>query len=159
MRSRLSELSFLPLAAGLLTAGLTISGLAAPAAADGGPYHDRIYADSFGNLVVHSRSGYKRIVVGQGHLARELADYERPAARTTSSISTTTTAKIVFRDCWKPAVLLKGRSYMYGLEDGELPDLPGGCHPGTARGTWRGAQARPALIWSRSCVPLAWGAR
>lgn len=31
------------------------------------------------------------------------------------------------RDCWKPPVLLKGRSYMYGLEDGELPDLPGGC--------------------------------
>jgi hypothetical protein len=25
-------------------------------------------------------------------------------------------------------VLLKGRSYMYGLEDGELPDLPGKCH-------------------------------
>ena len=25
-------------------------------------------------------------------------------------------------------MLLKGRSYMYGLEDGELPDLPGGCH-------------------------------
>ena len=35
---------------------------------------------------------------------------------------------VVFRECWKPAVLLKGRSYMYGLEDGELPDLPGGCH-------------------------------
>ena len=37
-------------------------------------------------------------------------------------------ATSLLRDCWKPAVLLKGRSYMYGLEDGELPDLPGGCH-------------------------------
>jgi hypothetical protein len=129
MRSRLSELSFLPLAAGLLTAGLTISGLAAPAAADGGPYRDRIYADSFGNLVVHSRSGYKRIVVGQGHLARELADYEGGSPDDVVYLDNDDGGEIVFRDCWKPAVLLKGRSYMYGLEDGELPDLPGGCHP------------------------------
>ncbi len=127
MRSRLSELSFLPLAAGLLAAGRAISGLAAPAAADGGPYRDRIYADSFGNLVVHSRSGYKRIVVGQGHLARELADYEGGSPDDVVYLDEDD-GEVVYRDCWKPAVLLKGRSYMYGLEDGELPDLPGGCH-------------------------------
>jgi hypothetical protein len=123
MRSRLSELSFLPLAVALM-----VGGLAAPAYAGGGPYHDRIYADSFGNLVVHSRSGYKRIVVGQGHLARELADYEGAGSPDGVVYLDNDDDEIVYRECWKPAVLLKGRSYMYGLEDGELPDLPGGCH-------------------------------
>jgi hypothetical protein len=129
MRSRLSELSFPSLALGLAVAALVVAGLAAPAHAGGGPYRDRIYADSFGNLVVHSRSGYKRIVVGQGHLARELADYEQGGIRDdVVYLDEDDDSEIVFRDCWKPAVLLKGRSYMYGLEDGELPDLPGGCH-------------------------------
>jgi hypothetical protein len=127
MRSRLSELSFLPVAAGLLTAGLTMAGLAAPAHA-GGQYRDRISADSFGNLIVHSRSGYKRIVVGQGHLAKELAAYEGAGNPDDVVYLDEDDGEIVYRECWKPAVLLKGRSYMYGLADGELPDLPGGCH-------------------------------
>ena len=158
MRSRLSELSFLPLAAGLLTVGLTISGLAVPAAADGGPYRDRIYADSFGNLVVHSRSGYKRIVVGQGHLARELADYEGGSPD-----------DVVYLDDDDGEDRLPRLLEAGGAAQGpQLHVRPGGRRvagparrmpPGTARGTWRGAQARPALIWSRSCVPLAWGAR
>jgi hypothetical protein len=125
MRSTLSELSFLPLAVSLM-----VGGLAAPAHAGGGPYHDRVYADSFGNLVVHSRSGYKRIVVGKGHLARELAGYEQPQGGDGVVYLDEEDDDVVFRECWKPAVLLKGRSYMYGLEDGELPDLPGGCHSG-----------------------------
>lgn len=127
MRMRLSGLSFLPLALGLVAFGLM-----APAHA-GGPYNDRIYADSFGNLVVHSRSGYKRIVVGQGHLAQELADYERPRDR--DDVVYLDDDEVVPYRCWKPAVLLKGRSYMYGLEDGELPDLPG---------KWCGVAARAA---------------
>lgn len=123
MRSTLSELSFLPLAVSLMVAGFTV-----PAIAGGGPYHDRIYADSFGNLVVHSRSGYKRIVVGQGHLAGELADYEMPQRGDGVVYLDEEETGAVMPTCWKPAVLLKGRGYMYGLEDGELPDLPGGCH-------------------------------
>jgi hypothetical protein len=123
MRSRLSEPSFLPLAVGLLITGLAAGGLAVPAHA-GGPSHDRIYADSFGNLVVHSRSGYKRIVVGQGHLARELAAYEGGGSPD-GVVYLDNDDEAVPYECWKPAVLLKGRSYMYGLEDGELPDLPG----------------------------------
>jgi hypothetical protein len=115
MRLKLSDLS-LPLAAGLIAFGLST-----PVQAESS-YGDRIYADSFGNLVVHSRSGSKRIVVGQGALARELADYERPQDR---NIAYADSAESVPYECWKPAVLLKGRSYMYGLEDGELPDLPG----------------------------------
>ena len=126
MRLRLSDLSFLSLVVASTAACLAMSGLAPPALAGGGPHHDRIYADSFGNLVIHSRSGYKRIVVGQGHLARELADYEQ--AGNDVVYLDDEDGEVAFRDCWKPAVLLKGRSYMYGLEDGELPDLPGGCH-------------------------------
>jgi hypothetical protein len=113
---KLSNLS-LPLAVGLVAFGLSM-----PVQAESS-YSDRIYADSFGNLVVHSRSGSKRIVVGQGALAQELADYERPHAPDLAHVDSEDAA--VPYECWKPAVLLKGRSYMYGLEDGELPDLPG----------------------------------
>ena len=49
-------------------------GLAAPALA-GARHHDRVYADSFGNLVIDSAAGYKRILVGEGKLAKELSDY------------------------------------------------------------------------------------
>lgn len=118
MRLRLSELSFLPLAAALAVGAFSI-----PAQAGGS--QDRIYADSFGNLVIHSRSGYKRIVVGQGHLAGELRAYERTGGSQDDVVYLDHGGGEFVRECWKPAVLLKGRSYMYGLEDGELPDLPG----------------------------------
>ena len=125
MRSRLSEMSFLPFAAGLLAVGFATAGLATSANAGGGSGHDRIYADSFGNLIVRSPSGYKRIVVGQGHLAGELAAYEAGGRPDDVVYLDDGDDVAVPYECWKPAVLLKGRSYMYGLEDGELPDLPG----------------------------------
>jgi len=109
----------------LLAVSLAAGALVVPAFASG-PYHDRVYADSFGNLVVHSRSGYKRIVVGAGHLAKDLADYQRTGGDGVVYLDRNDIDSRVYR-CWKPAVLLKGRSYMYGLEDGELPDLPGSC--------------------------------
>ncbi len=110
--------------AGLLTLvlGATAFGMSKPVLA-GNSDSDRIYADSFGNLVVHSRNGSKRIVVGQGALAKELADYVRTQDPTVAYADSG--EESVPYECWKPAVLLKGRSYMYGLEDGELPDLPG----------------------------------
>ena len=37
--------------------------------------HDAVYADSFGNLVVQSPYGYKRIIVGEGYRARQLMGY------------------------------------------------------------------------------------
>lgn len=78
-------------------------------------YRDRVSADSFGNLIVYSAAGYKRIVVGEGHRVRELARYTGP--------------KVIYADdpapsrAWRecPAVLLKGRSYMYGLPDHVVP--------------------------------------
>lgn len=111
---------------GLPLAALLVAGAVSVPAHAGGSYHDRIYADSFGNLVVHSRSGYKRIVVGAGHLAKDLAEYERTGDDGVVYLDEEETGSVV-RTCWKPAVLLKGRSYMYGLEDGELPELPAGC--------------------------------
>lgn len=122
MRSRLGELAFLPLA--LAAFGVAILGTVLPTQAQS-RYSDRIYADSFGNLVVHSRAGYKRIVVGKGYMARELAEYEQPYDRGNALYMNEGDEDSVPYECWRPAVLLKGRSYMYGLEDGELPDLPG----------------------------------
>lgn len=117
MRLRLIEVGLLSLALSAAVFGMSTPVLA------GSPDSDRIYADSFGNLVVHSRNGSKRIVVGQGALAQELANYERPQDRNIAYADSGDEA--IPYECWKPAVLLKGRSYMYGLEDGELPDLPG----------------------------------
>jgi len=119
MRTKLSELAFLPLAA------LLIGTLSAPAVA--GSVRDRIYADSFGNLIVLSPAGYKRIVVGAGHLAKDLAAYERSSVQPDEEfyLEGDESGATLLRECWKPAVLLKGRSYMYGLADGEIPDLPG----------------------------------
>jgi hypothetical protein len=84
---------------------------------------DRVHADSFGNLVIHSRSGYKRIVVGKGHLAIDAAGVQEPGGR--GEFYRRYGLNEASYWCWRPAVLLKGRDYMYGLADGELPDLPG----------------------------------
>ena len=120
MRSTLGQLSFMVAAAGIAAAAL-----AGPASA-GSAYHDRIYADSFGNLVIHSRSGYKRIIVGAGHLAKELAGYEQTGEEDVVYLDEEPTG-VVKKRCYRPPVLLKGRSYMYGLEDGELPMPAGRC--------------------------------
>jgi hypothetical protein len=88
-------------------------------------HRDRIYADSYGNLVIYSRAGYKRIIVGQGHLAGELSDYT----------SAGDGPKVVRADedygyspCYRPPVLWKGRSYMYGFDEGEMPQPSGSCY-------------------------------
>lgn len=78
---------------------------------------DRVYADSFGNLVIYSAAGYKRIVVGEGHLAKELGAYTGGADE--PAVVEYEPGRVVVRDC--PAVLLKGRSYMYGLPDHVVP--------------------------------------
>lgn len=84
---------------------------------------DYVTADSMGNLVIESEAGYKRIIVGQGHRAKELRQFtgsDEPG--------------VVYADegarnaheCYRPAMWLRGRSYMYGLSPGELP-LLGTC--------------------------------
>jgi hypothetical protein len=94
--------------------------LAAPASAydaGGESYH----ADSFGNLIVYSPSGYKRIVVGKGHL---LAEYEAAQAETAPDVVYYDNHRQHRRDvrrCYYAPGMFKGRSYMYGLPDGVVP--------------------------------------
>ena len=97
---------------------------AAPASA-GMRHHDHVYADSFGNLVIDSAAGYKRILVGEGRLAKELSAYvgdDRPKVEYLDR-----SAAVYGGDCYRPPVFVKGRSYMYGLSDGEMPDLNPCC--------------------------------
>lgn len=95
-------------------------GVVAPAFA-GARHHDRVYADSFGNLVIESAAGYKRILVGEGKLAKELSDYT--GAGQPDVIYENESDDVRRGDCYRPPVFVKGRSYMYGLSDGEMPEL------------------------------------
>lgn len=123
----------------LFVATALMAGLSMPAAAGGvdefqqvaGGVLDtrdsRVYADAYGNLVIDSQAGFKRILVGRGHLADDYAEL---------GIETPRTAYLDQRSgrlhprrsvpC-STGVLIKGRSYMYGLEDGVLPVLVNPC--------------------------------
>lgn len=97
------------------------------AAANAGERHrDLIYADSFGNLVVYSRAGYKRIVVGKGHLAAELNEYAS-GGESEPNVVRLNDGDRTYVECYRPPALIKGRSYMYGLADGEIPEPSGSC--------------------------------
>lgn len=99
----------------------SIAGFAVPALAGAGN-QDHVYADSFGNLVIESAAGYKRILVGEGKLAKELSAYTsagQPKVLYENESDDVTSRN----DCYRPPVFVKGRSYMYGLSDGEMPDL------------------------------------
>jgi hypothetical protein len=110
-----------------LAVAFAASGLAATAEAGSG--HDRIYADSFGNLVIYSRAGYKRIVVGAGHMAKQLSSYEQAGDDNDDDVVYLEDDDgDVVTDCYRPPVFLKGRDYMYGLSEGRMPDLWNGCH-------------------------------
>ena len=102
-----------------LVVAVSMTGLASPALA-GARHQDRVYADSFGNLVIDSAAGYKRIIVGEGKLAKKLSEYTsagQPAVVYDESDD------VGAPGCYQPPVLVKGRSYMYGLSDGEMPNL------------------------------------
>ncbi|MER2534262.1 MAG: hypothetical protein ABTQ31_03760 [Rhizobiaceae bacterium] len=114
----------------LALASLASAATLVPAAA--GDYRDRVYADSFGNLVVISRAGYKRIVVGAGELAAELQRYQRDGNAGAGADAGTGARgyeepSAALRDCRAGPVFVKGRSYMYGLSEGEMPDLGNRC--------------------------------
>lgn len=107
---------FLPL---IVAAAATVCTFATADA--GGLYRQHVYADSFGNLIVYSPSGYKRIVVGKGYLADEVRANNADVG-----------PKVVYlhdgrrgvrrSGCERHAVLLHGRSYMYGLPDNVVPE-------------------------------------
>jgi hypothetical protein len=102
------------------------AGIGMPGSASAGNrLHEYVYSDSFGNLIVQSPYGYKRIIVGEGRLARKM------------SYNGGHEPKVVYGEpmdgyyysdwCYRPAVLLKGRGYMHGLPDGVLPEPSGHC--------------------------------
>ena len=103
-------------------AGLALAAAHAAPALAWSRHHDRVYADSFGNLVIESAAGYKRIIVGEGGRAKQLAAYTG-AGQPHVEYLDPAAAPTVQRDCYRPPVFVKGRSYMYGLSDGEMPDL------------------------------------
>lgn len=103
-----------------MSAAVAIAAVAQASAWD----HDRVYADSFGNLVVESAAGYKRIIVGEGKHAKELADFTRSHE---PRVVTYDDANTVVTDCYRPPALVKGRSYMYGFDEGEIPFQGGDC--------------------------------
>ncbi|CAN7203156.1 hypothetical protein [Mesorhizobium sp. LjNodule214] len=115
MRSNSGRLRLAALTLAALAVGFT-----APASA-GLRHHDRVYADSFGNLVIDSAAGYKRIIVGEGKLAKELSDYT--GADQPDVIYENESDDVSGHGCYQPPVFVKGRSYMYGLSDGEMPNL------------------------------------
>lgn len=106
---------------------LTVTIAAASPAWAGGfdPHAERAYADSFGNLVINSRAGYKRIVVGQGHLAPRYAAAE-DGPRVVYLEDGPYRVRNVYRCVRQPAIV-HGRSYMYGLPDGAVPVIAGSC--------------------------------
>lgn len=105
-------------------AALLVAASAGPAVAGG--YSDRVHADSYGNLIIRSPAGYKRIVVGQGHLAGELSAYSRAGEPKVVYLDPATGEAAVPR-CRSQGVLLHGRSYMYGLPDNVVPVLEHPC--------------------------------
>jgi hypothetical protein len=134
MRSNLGRLC-------ILTAALSavVAGMLGPAHA-GYWERDHVYADSFGNLVIDSAAGYKRIIVGEGRMAKQLSDYTQ-AGRTADepAVDYSNGGDQGYQDqgyqdqgyadqgCYRGSYLLKGRSYMYGFDEGAIPFQGGPC--------------------------------
>jgi len=86
---------------------------------------DFAYADSYGNLVIDSAAGYKRILVGRGRDAERVNKFLDRGQDLRQPSEYLLPRKLYFgyRDCYRPGAFVKGRSYMYGLADGEMPIL------------------------------------
>lgn len=106
----------------IASVAITAIGVFAARPTHAGSYYggDHVYADSFGNLVVESAAGYKRIIVGQGHRAKELREFTQ-AEEPTVVYSDEENART--DDCYRPGLWLKGRGHMYGRSFGEMPPM------------------------------------
>lgn len=112
--------------AALAAAFCMIIGLSAPVfAGTNQTAQDRVHADAYGNLVIHSAAGFKRILVGQGHLLHHDADALH-GPRVVYLEDEPFRVRNVYRCIPQPAIV-QGRSYMYGLPDGVVPVIAGGC--------------------------------
>ena len=89
---------------------------------------ENIYAVSFGNLVIESSAGFKRILVGEGAQAKQLAKYTDSAESDVNVVySDDEQGTHVTDGCYRAPYLIKGRSYMYGFDQGEIPFQGGPC--------------------------------
>lgn len=105
----------------------TIGGGAISPALSDNLRHDRVYADSFGNLVIESSAGFKRIVVGEGSQADQVRNYiDRDGPSVVYGDGSERLAASSER-CYRAPWLVKGRSYMYGFDEGEIPFQGGPC--------------------------------
>ena len=111
MRPKLKGLSLVVIAGGLVVAGQSLADTR---------YRNQVYADSFGNLVIDSAAGYKRIIVGEGRHAKELSNFTSAGQ---PDVVYDNADEPGAPGCYQAPVLVKGRSYMYGLSDGEMPNL------------------------------------
>lgn len=103
------------------------AGLGSPVFA-GNYTQDDVYADSFGNLVIDSAAGYKRIIVGKGYQARKLERYMRGGSDSSDTQGAYPgPSNYAGGDCYQPPVFIKGRSYMYGFDQGIIPLQGGPC--------------------------------
>ena len=101
--------------------------LAGPASAES--LRDRVYADSFGNLVIHSSAGYKRLIVGKGEVADAYnltGSYYEPEEPRVVYLEPPRGDRFV-RRCSRPPYSWRGRSHMYGLPDHVVPQAPLVC--------------------------------
>lgn len=120
----------MPLRSLFVAAALVAAATTAPALAGSfdGAGQGRVYADAYGNLVIESRAGFKRIMVGKGYMAGDYQALDLETPRETAYLERNG-GKLYLRranPCTE-GVLIKGRSYMYGLPDGVLPVLVAPC--------------------------------
>ncbi|MCR4268139.1 hypothetical protein [Nitratireductor sp. ZSWI3] len=111
----------------LLFVAAALAAAGATSALAGGYSGERVYADAYGNLVIHSRAGFKRILVGRGEMAADYAQLGVEAPHT--AYLERHAGKLYLRRAapCSEGVLVKGRGYMYGLPDGVLPVLVAPC--------------------------------
>lgn len=114
--------SFQKFSCGTLLAVLTVSMIAASSVSAG----ETVYADSFGNLVVHSPAGFKRIIVGKGYLAERYASGTPEHPKVVYLEERRGRVYLRERQSCRYGTLLHGRSYMYGLPDNAVP-VPSAC--------------------------------
>ena len=148
MRLKLSELSFLPLALGA-DGRRDLPSRPLPAAA---PITTASMPTVSAIWSIHSRTGYKRIIVGAGASGQGTRDLRAAGERDdVVYLDEEDDGEVVFRDCWKPAGAAQGPQ-LHVRPRGRRDAGPARRLPlGTARGARSGAAARTALIWSCFC--------
>lgn len=95
--------------------------------------HQRVYADAYGNLIIHNQSGHKQIIVGKGHLADEVRAeigepeviYHNPRREYGGYVEGSADRgndrmhRADGATCIPYGVVLKGRAFMYGVDKGD----------------------------------------